>query len=156
MMLTIALDRSAGTSFELPLRLDSAALTRRHIRSLTAGVESGVVEDALLLATELVTNAVRFGRAPVVLTVGLDATRLWVSVTDNNPVLPPPAPSAHAPVQQVGGRGLAIIAALASRWGAARTPDGSGKSVWFQLELVHEVGATTFDDVEIIAARRPA
>ncbi len=97
-------------------------------RVLDSHVPSEVLDIALLLATELVTNAVLHGRSEIALEVESGDGQLRASVRDLN---------SRPPVLQdrdddaLDGRGLAIIDALASSWGVE--PSESGKSVWFVL-----------------------
>ena len=89
-----------------------------------------MTEIALLLVSELTTNAIRHGSPPVRLSLRLDRDRLRVEVSDTCPQLPElgrPGPD------QVGGRGLQIVQQLASTWGATALPRRLGKTVWFEL-----------------------
>ena len=87
-----------------------------------------LVDTAVLLTSELVTNAVLHGRSPVTLEVLLSARRLRVQVGDDNSCHPEPRSAQHdAP----DGRGLQIISLLADAWGV--TGGRIGKTVWFEL-----------------------
>jgi anti-sigma regulatory factor (Ser/Thr protein kinase) len=89
-----------------------------------------MTETALLLVSELATNAIRHGTPPVRLSLRLDANRLRVEVTDSSPALPrlgTPEPD------HTGGRGLQIVQQLAARWGAQTSRSRLGKTVWFEL-----------------------
>jgi anti-sigma regulatory factor (Ser/Thr protein kinase) len=89
-----------------------------------------LTETALLLVSEVATNAIRHGAPPVRLSLRLEKTRLRVEVTDSSPVLPElttPNP------EQPGGRGLQIVQQLAATWGASSSPRRLGKTVWFEL-----------------------
>ncbi|WP_019631144.1 ATP-binding protein [Actinomadura atramentaria] len=85
----------------------------------------GLAGDAELVASELVTNALRHARsATVVLTRGVGTVTL--EVIDDDPHPPreaPPDPCA------THGRGLIIVGALTAGWGWRPTDDG-GKCVW--------------------------
>ncbi|MGV9557568.1 ATP-binding protein [Streptomyces sp. NPDC003401] len=87
-------------------------------------------EDAGLLATELVANAVRHARGDVIrFTVTRTARyRVRVAVTDRSkqaPVLRPANPFAES------GRGLHLVVALSSRWEVIPLP--WGKQVWAEV-----------------------
>jgi anti-sigma regulatory factor (Ser/Thr protein kinase) len=90
-----------------------------------------VTETALLLVSELATNAIRHGAPPVRLSLRLDADRLRVEVTDSSPTLPSVGGSAP---DATGGRGLHIVQQLAAGWGAQASR--LGKTVWFELSAL--------------------
>lgn len=95
-----------------------------------------VRDDALLLVSELVTNAVRHGDPDIVLSLSVRYGRVRVAVQDSGaslPVLPAVAPSIDRPT----GRGLLIVSATAADWGVERLPDGGGKRVWAELATEH-------------------
>ncbi|MFB6889347.1 ATP-binding protein [Kitasatospora sp. NPDC056327] len=94
-------------------------------------------ETALLLLSELATNACRHTDAPrdrhiLVTCAVLDDATLRVEVSDADPRLPDPR---DAGPDDESGRGLALVAALATTWGAhPRGPGFVGKTVWFELK----------------------
>jgi len=112
-----------------------------------AAVARSVVEDALrawrvpvdsdvaiLLTSELVTNAVTHG-APtagtfVLLTIACDSACLRVDVHDGSGDLPV---LDIAPADAETGRGLLLVTSLSAEWGSYRT--SVGKAVYFTLEL---------------------
>ncbi|MET9375500.1 SpoIIE family protein phosphatase [Streptomyces sp. NPDC002992] len=83
---------------------------------------------ASLVVSELVTNAVRYGAAPITLRLITDHDGLICEVSDAGPAAPH---LRHAKAVDEGGRGLLICATLAQNWGVRHT-DG-GKTVWAQL-----------------------
>jgi hypothetical protein len=85
-----------------------------------------------LLTTELVTNVVRHVGSSMTLRACYERLKLRIEVDDPSATLPV---LHHAQPGDETGRGLAIVAALASRWGATRQLD-DGKRVWFELDLV--------------------
>lgn len=91
-------------------------------------MESAAADVILLLASEVVTNALRHAPPPRELRVREQAGFVRVEVTDSHP-LPPRRrePDAESP----GGRGLWLLDALAARWGFLR--EGDGKCVWFEV-----------------------
>ena len=105
-------------------------LARDHVRTacLAAAVDADVCDSAVLLASEVVTNAVIHGRGRVRLHVTADHDRVVVEVADDSAVVPAVR---HAGEDATGGRGMAIVELLADRWGTR--PTDSGKVVWFEL-----------------------
>ncbi|WP_229869231.1 ATP-binding protein [Streptomyces inusitatus] len=99
----------------------------------TWGLAHGT-DDLAVLVTELVTNSVTHTETEQ---VGVSLTRTGPStvrlvVTDTSRELPPPCPTA-AGESEVHGRGLILVDALASRWGAERVV--TGKRVWAELDI---------------------
>ena len=89
-----------------------------------------MTETALLLVSELATNAIRHGSPPVRLVLRMNGDRLRVEVTDSSPVLPEVN---DASPDQTSGRGLHIVQQLAARWGSSVSRTKLGKTVWFEL-----------------------
>jgi anti-sigma regulatory factor (Ser/Thr protein kinase) len=91
---------------------------------------AGDISVVQLLASEVVSNAVRHGRPPFALTVEVVDGRASVSVSDSDSEHLP-VPNHEAPADRSGGgRGLNIVDDLADAWGCEISP-GDGKSVWF-------------------------
>lgn len=126
------------TEVLLPPAPHAAGDARRHLQRVGRTWPEDVLDVALLLTSELVTNAVRYGAGRVCLNVhalpegAAVPGRVRVEVCDANPApVPPgerPAPGAES------GRGLHIVDTLATRWGTTSRPDPPGKCVWFELE----------------------
>jgi anti-sigma regulatory factor (Ser/Thr protein kinase) len=114
---------SAGSASSRPAR---AAV---HELCSHAAVASDTREIAELLVSELVTNAHEHAGGPAVVDVQVDDRSLRVAVADQDPTIPIPR---KMTADAERGRGLLLVAALASRWGAA--PAAHGKSVWFELD----------------------
>jgi anti-sigma regulatory factor (Ser/Thr protein kinase) len=110
---------------------------RRHTRHMLAAWKlSHLADDAELLVSELLTNAVQATlgiplTAPVALYLAADHDRLTVLVWDACPQ--PPVRRPHDD-DAVNGRGLEIIEALSDRCGSC-VPDHGGKVVWAWLDL---------------------
>lgn len=115
----------------LPLHPRAARLARTHVDSFCAGLGVESREDAILLTSEVVTNAVQHADGPLTLTVIRRGGDLRVEVTDNTTRAPRVT---RRGMLAEGGRGLALLAALASDWGTSMThPLGTGKTVWFEI-----------------------
>jgi len=114
---------------ELPVSREAPALAREFLRGSTcAEHHSEVVDDAVLLVSELVTNSVLHGGPPVVVAVDCDESTLQVRVRDGSPDLPAPRDAAHG---DENGRGLALVAEMSADWGVDTEKDG--KHVWFVI-----------------------
>ncbi|HEY9437286.1 MAG TPA: SpoIIE family protein phosphatase [Streptomyces sp.] len=115
----------------------SVATARAFVRDTLQGWGyTDIVDDAVVLTSELVTNAVvHAGTAADVLCLrSEDGVR--VEVSDHYPEREIPAQSSaldFGSPDREGGRGLLLCAALATRWGVEYTP--THKHVWFQLDL---------------------
>lgn len=89
-----------------------------------------VLDDCLLIVSELVTNAVRHGGSAYALRLEIrEGSRLYGEVFDPGDGVPRPrSPDLDA----LSGRGLQIVAALADDWGVTTANDG--KVVWFSVD----------------------
>ena len=119
-------------SVPLEREMTAPRKARACIRSLLGdGVSADFSDDAQLLTSELVTNAVMYAPNGCRLTAWfVGASRaLRVEVADGSAEDPQVRPFA-AP-SQVGGRGLQLVASRSTKWGVKANP--LGKSVWFEL-----------------------
>jgi anti-sigma regulatory factor (Ser/Thr protein kinase) len=111
----------------LPPEPSSAGAARRFVVA-SLGVGDEVADLAVLLVSELASNAVLHAQTPFEVAVHVDEQRLRVEVSDGNPTMP----SLKAYFREsITGRGLHMVAASADRWGFDAQPDG--KVVWFEL-----------------------
>ncbi|MCP3769532.1 MULTISPECIES: ATP-binding SpoIIE family protein phosphatase [unclassified Streptomyces] len=85
----------------------------------------------VLAASELVANSLQHGTPPMHLRLRRTDRRLIVEVTDGDDHLPR---RRRAEPADESGRGIAIVATIASNWGSRRTP-GGGKAVWCEFAL---------------------
>ena len=108
----------------------AVADVRRWVRELLDrwALPVPTTEDAVLLCSELATNAVMHAGTPFDVTITVDGGVLRVAVSDDVHQLPaiPEHPTGE------GGRGLRIVQALSLDWGAEPVP-GDGKVVWFEV-----------------------
>ncbi|CAL9602047.1 hypothetical protein GCM10010266_43200 [Streptomyces griseomycini] len=125
----------AAASFEPVGR--SVASARSFVRDTLQGWGFGdIVDDAVVLTSELVTNAVVHAgtSADLLCLRGDDGVR--IEVADRYPEREVPVQGSAVNMgspDREGGRGLQLCAALAGRWGVEYTP--THKTVWFQLDL---------------------
>jgi anti-anti-sigma factor len=109
---------------------------RRFIREVCGywglGVGGGNGTDtAVLLADELVTNAVLHAHTELLLRLELRGTRLHLAVEDGSPRL---LRLVASDLEAEGGRGLLLVERVARAWGVRNHPAG-GKVVWCILDL---------------------
>ncbi|MFB6806426.1 SpoIIE family protein phosphatase [Streptomyces sp. NPDC056387] len=85
----------------------------------------------VLAASELVANSLQHGTPPMRLRLRRTDRRLIIEVTDGDDHLPR---RRRAEPADETGRGISIVATIASAWGSRRTP-GGGKAVWCEFAL---------------------
>ncbi|WP_370413983.1 SpoIIE family protein phosphatase [Streptomyces fradiae] len=85
----------------------------------------------VLATSELVANSLQHGTPPMRLRLRRTDRRLIIEVTDGDDHLPR---RRRAETEDEAGRGISIIATIASSWGSRRTP-GGGKAVWCEFAL---------------------
>ncbi|MGW3563609.1 SpoIIE family protein phosphatase [Streptomyces sp. NPDC000941] len=122
----------------------SVASARTFVRDTLQGWGlTDIVDDAVVLTSELVTNAVvHSGTAADVVCVRAE-TGARIEVTDRYPERELPLQTTSRPISnpdREGGRGLLLCAALASRWGVEYT--ATHKQVWFHLEFPDRLAGT--------------
>lgn len=107
----------------------SVPQARHHVRAvLLAHGHGGLVADAELAVGELVGNVVVHARTDCDLVVRVEPRQVLLLVRDGDPTLPV---ARAADPDEVDGRGLALVDAVASARGAERS--GAGKVVWCAL-----------------------
>ena len=122
--LRLTLDHRTPTS--LVRRLTKRALHRWHL--------AGRADDVLLVITELVQNVTAHTADGGELCLAVTDDTILIEVTDTDPHAPElrrPAPN------QIGGRGLLLIASVARRWGCRPSAwaGRAGKTVWAELAV---------------------
>ncbi|WP_431934769.1 SpoIIE family protein phosphatase [Micromonospora sp. RP3T] len=129
----------------LPADRRTPAAARALVRAML--LEAGLPEllnEALLLTTELTTNAVEHARTELDIEVEADPAGFTVTVTDfaSGPVdeLVVGVRNTTADITEVAarGRGLLLVDHFASRWGTTYLP--TGKGVWFRLDRPGRAG----------------
>ena len=118
----------------LPSRPESAATARRLAQVVILrhwGLSPKMTEDAVLLVSELVGNAVRHTGARV-FGLRMRRRRGWIRVEVRDPSRGLPC---LMPVQEmdISGRGLMLVDKLSDRWGVDLLP--RGKTTWFEMRV---------------------
>ena len=119
----------------LPYVPASVAIARRRLAAdlAAAGIFVGAVRDAVLVVSELLSNAIRHARplpgSNLHVAWALDDGALELAVSDGGAVTRPM--QAHPTVSSLGGRGLGIVEYLARTWGIRS--DDCGLTVWAVL-----------------------
>lgn len=130
--------RAVEARTSLPPEPHSPGDARRFVVStLRSWSAEPATDTAVLLVSELVTNALLHARSQIELALSLRNGELRVEVSDSSPALP--RLQTYGPVAGTG-RGLVLVEALSSDWGARE--DGGGKSVWFTMPAAVGAAAT--------------
>lgn len=121
----------------LPRDLRAPAQARAEVREAMRAMSIDDRAVAVLLASELVTNAVIHSHSSteqtIALRIAVTPARVRVEVIDPGPGLDP-ARRPRRPLTP-GGGGLALVEHLASRWGAGRVSEIPPRfAVWFELD----------------------
>ena len=119
----------------MPGGTGAAAIARRSVISIEAGLPLGVRHRVALMLSELVANAVQHGGAgpteTVEVRVASTPQRVRVEVIDPGwQGIDPPVRIQHPD----GGYGLLLVEHLSNGWGREATPAG-GSLAWFELDL---------------------
>jgi anti-anti-sigma factor len=126
-------DYAERVTLELAVSPTAPRRARAELREMIAGkLSTEDCETALLLTSELVTNAVVHPEHPDGASIGLqisaDEGRLRVEVADEGGGFDPAVLTRDD--NAIGGRGLALVESTATRWGTIR---GDRFQVWFEL-----------------------
>ncbi|MYW89764.1 ATP-binding protein [Amycolatopsis rubida] len=125
-----------GAVPRLDLAVAQDSTTLRRIRDQAAAFVRGhrprtgadAVADVRLALDEMVCNAMRHARPPCTLALSLRGDRLLIEVSDSLPAF-----ARYREGYEGGGRGMALINAIAVRWG--QSSRAGGKTVWAELAL---------------------
>ncbi|WTE73785.1 PAS domain S-box protein [Streptomyces sp. NBC_01615] len=121
----------SSVTTDLPAVAESVPEGRAFLsKALTSWDCVTTADDARLLLSEILTNAVQHAEGPIGLHVCRTTTDLTVEISDSSPHLPQPRPAAE---DEESGRGLILVRALADNWGVR--PTDEGKTTWFTLRL---------------------
>lgn len=109
----------------------SVVAARRFIRSTLSGWGLARLTDTVVfLANELVTNAVLHAPGPLSISLRRNGKRLRCEVLDRSPEQPEVRSYA---LDDLTGRGLALVVAMAAAWGVDSV--ATGKCVWFEVDI---------------------
>ncbi|WP_330288587.1 ATP-binding protein [Streptomyces sp. NBC_00576] len=123
-------------SLYIPNDLRAVTVSRRTLRLiLTLHGLIGLVDTAELLATELVSNAVRHTKGPAALRVRWSADVLRIGAWDADPQPPEPPQELGQLIESEDGRGLGMVRACSDLWGWQPLSrfGNRGKFVWCEL-----------------------
>lgn len=122
--------KALEASLTLDLDRRSPAAARRFVAATLAAWGCAAVSDeALLVTSELVTNAIVHADSAPELILRFSGNAVHIEVRDLSPASPNPGDPEPG---DVGGRGLAMIDRIAAAWGVTPAP-GGGKAVWVDL-----------------------
>jgi anti-sigma regulatory factor (Ser/Thr protein kinase) len=118
-------------TWNVSCRPETVGDVRGEIRKMLADWGVADADDNVLIASELVTNAIRHGAPDITLTLTVIAGQVLGAVTDHSPVLPR---MRAVDELAVCGRGLLLVAELSADWGVTTRSDIPGKSIWWRWE----------------------
>jgi anti-sigma regulatory factor (Ser/Thr protein kinase) len=106
------------------------ARARRFVEQMVREWElEQLLDDALMVSSELVTNAVTHAQSSCRIRLTLNPARLRIAVMDAGVGTPEPMPPSQT---EEHGRGLYMVDAVTTAWGLEEVP-GDGKLVWAEL-----------------------
>jgi serine/threonine-protein kinase RsbW len=106
-------------------------IVRHRLHRLLVDLPHVQLDDVLLAASEVLTNAVLHGDGLVAMRVSMQGPVLRVEVSDDGDSVP--AYDVDCAEDAESGRGLFIVNVLAHRWGVAPNDPAPGKTVWFEM-----------------------
>lgn len=132
-------------TLRLPATLQAPRTVRDALRHELPDAPRGALDDALLLASEVTTNAVLHGRPGGTITVVIDHDHAALSVAIGDEGGPLLVSNWDGPLDssvQEGGRGLLLLHALAEDWGVVPSSSLPGKVIWFRIKTNGRAGLT--------------
>lgn len=124
---------SKGKSIDLSRSHVEVSRARRAVRELlqTWNLDR-LADDAQVIVSELVTNAIRMRGKTVTLIAALEPGFVFLGVWDESPVVPS---AGECDLEALTGRGLTIVASLSAKHGVEPMHDEKGgKVVWVRME----------------------
>lgn len=119
-----------NATLTLPRQLSSVRLARRFVADRLRTWRLGdILDDALLVTSELTANAITHAGSSCQIRLTLSETSLRIDVVDGGVGTPEPQPPSDT---EEHGRGLHLVAAMSTAWGLDVVP-GDGKVVWAEF-----------------------
>jgi two-component sensor histidine kinase len=120
-----------GEHLDFNIKNDQRGLlaARRAVQTVLSETSPSVSSSAVLLMSELVTNALMHGDPPVSASIDRRLTDVRISVSDAGR----DSPFVRPRPDETGGYGLRIVDSLCERWGCDFSK--SGKTVWCEVAL---------------------
>lgn len=122
----------------LPHTPTSVSIARRHLSAdlFASGVLDSVIDDATVVVSELLSNALRHARplpsGQIQIRWAVEETAVELSVSDGGATTEPRR--GRPALSSLGGRGLGIVETLSETWGVRHEEDG-GTTVWALLRI---------------------
>ena len=127
---SVAVPRGTEATLDLPRDAASVRKARQFVaEKLDEWHLEAMLDDALLVTSELVTNAITHAHSACHLGLSLSRATLRIDVIDTGAGTPEPQPESDS---KEHGRGLHLVDALTAAWGLDVVP-GEGKHVWAEL-----------------------
>ncbi|HET6817889.1 MAG TPA: SpoIIE family protein phosphatase [Mycobacteriales bacterium] len=127
--------------------VDAVPRARRFTAEALRGVDSSIVDDVELVVSELVTNALLHGAAPVTLRLSTIGDRVRIEVEDGGRELPV---RMRDDTDAMTGRGLALVSRLSNGWGV-EPGEGRGKVVWAEVADSEDGGDAEDSELDVDA-----
>jgi DNA-binding NarL/FixJ family response regulator len=129
LLVSVGEDPETSALLDLPRSLASARVARQFVaQKLDEWGLQELLDDALLVASELAANAVTHAESPCRIRLALAASTLRIDVIDTGAGTPEPQPPSWS---EEHGRGLHLVDALTTAWGLEVVDEG--KLVWAEL-----------------------
>jgi anti-sigma regulatory factor (Ser/Thr protein kinase) len=116
----------------LPGTAASVRAARRFVASSLRGLPAGIVNSAVVMASELATNCVQHARTEFTVAVEQCEGEVRVDIADAGAGVPTIRRPENS---EPRGRGLLVVERLSDTWGVTDGADTHGKTIWFSLRL---------------------
>jgi DNA-binding NarL/FixJ family response regulator len=127
---TVGQRREGEAAIELPQDATSVSAARRFVAATLKEWDlAPLLDDALVVTSELATNAITHAESGCHIRLSVTSTTLRIDVIDTGSGTPEPQPESAT---EEHGRGLHLVDALTTAWGLEIVP-GEGKLVWAEL-----------------------